>query len=217
MKLDSSDKLNIVLLLFSLIFSLAFYEKLPDPVPTHWNIQGEVDGWTPKPFGAFVTPAAIAGLIILFWLIPAISPKGFKIEGFRRTYSIIKFIVVFAMFVIHIIAIASASGAPMNVEKFVPAIIGLLFIGLGNYMGKIKKNFFIGIRTPWTLSSDEVWLRTHRLGGKIFFYGGILVVLFTLLKLPGFISFSVIILVALIPVVYSYAVYKKIEGFSEST
>ncbi len=101
----------------------------------------------------------------------------------------------------------------MSVERIVPIAVGLLFIVLGNYMGKIRKNFFIGIRTPWTLASDEVWARTHRLGGYLFVAAGALMVVMPLVGLGGVGIVAASLIAALVPVVYSFIAYKRIEGF----
>ena len=115
---------------------------------------------------------------------------------------------------IAVLVLLEANGQDVRINEMIFAGVGLLFIVLGNYMGKVRKNFFIGIRTPWTLASDEVWSRTHRLGGKVL----ILIGLFMMLN--GFVRFSerwlmaAIIAAALVPVVYSYVIYRNIEGFA---
>jgi uncharacterized membrane protein len=107
-----------------------------------------------------------------------------------------------------------ASDRNVHINEMIFAGVGLLFIVLGNYMGKVRKNFFIGIRTPWTLASDEVWSRTHRLGGRVFVLIGFFMFLNAFVRFPAQLLIWSIVVVALVPVVYSYVLYRKLEGFS---
>jgi len=211
-KIDGADRLNLVLLVLSLIVVGVLYDKLPDPMPTHWNIRGVADGFTPKPWGAFIGPIVMAAMILLLWLFPVISPRGFQIDPFRKVYGILKVSVGAFIFLINLAAVSQALEIGLPVERVIPALVGLLFVILGNFMGKLRKNFFVGIRTPWTLASDEVWLRTHRLGGVVFFWCGLLIFIGSLLGMAGGWLFGLIILAALVPVVYSFVFYRKIEA-----
>jgi len=188
------------------------YDLMPDPVPTHWNIRGEADGFTAKPWGAYITSLMTAGIYLLFLVLPLISPKGFRMENFAKVWDIIKVIFVVMMLLINIAASLSASGLPFSMEKMIPILVGAMFILLGNYFGKVTKNYFVGIRTPWTLSNDEVWLHTHRLGGKLFVAGGFLLIIESLLVLPSVFPIVTILMVAGVPIVYSYVIYRRIVG-----
>jgi uncharacterized membrane protein len=106
------------------------------------------------------------------------------------------------------------AAASAGAQRIIVAGVGLMFIVLGNYMGKVRKNFFIGIRTPWTLASDEVWSRTHRLGGKVFVLTGIFMIVNIFVRFPGQTLVVAIVAAALIPVIYSYVICRRIEGFS---
>ena len=213
MKISRTEWLNILMVIMTVVIAGLMYDKLPDPMPTHWNAGGTADGFTPKPWGPFVGPLMMLGIYLLFLAIPAISPRGFRIEGFQRIFTAIKSIIIGFMFALNIAIILIATGFPVSISKVIPIIIAVMFILLGNLMGKITKNFFVGIRTPWTLASDEVWLLTHRLGGKTFVIGGFVMVIEILLGFGSTVILTTIIIAALIPVVYSYVAYRRIEGF----
>ena len=208
-----ANVISLLLVAGAIVASVVAYPNLPDQVPTHWNAAGEIDGYSGKLTAAIMGPALAAGILVIMWLIPVISPKGFRTEGFQDVINVFQVALVAFLVGIGGLVIAAGFGHEMSVERIVPIAVGLLFIVLGNYMGKIRKNFFIGIRTPWTLASDEVWARTHRLGGYLFVAAGALMVVMPLVGLgvAGIVVASM--LAALGPVVYSSIAYKRIEGF----
>ncbi len=215
MRLDRSDAvcLAVVVLHFALVGF--FYSDLPDPLPTHWNAQGEIDGYTPKPWGAWLFPLITLGMYLLFKIIPWISPQGFRMESFIKVVDILKQTLVLFMFVIGVTVVFAAQGKPFDPGAVILPGVGVLFIIIGNYMGKLRKNFFIGIRTPWTLASDEVWAKTHRVGGWCFVLAGLVLLVAGLAGSPsiGLIVGISVGLGAIVPIVYSFVVYKRLEGF----
>jgi uncharacterized membrane protein len=184
---------------------------MPDPVPTHWNIHGVADGFTPKPWGPFVLPLVMVGVLALLMVLGSISPKEAPVERFSRTYSIITSATLGFLFVATVVSSLAATGAAFNLTKVIMAAVGALFVVIGNYMGKFTRNYVMGIRTPWTLANDEVWLRTHRLGGKVFVLSGLAVIAVVLLDQVA-LALPVLLMAALIPVVYSYIVYRKVSS-----
>lgn len=189
------------------------YPGMPDPVPVHWNIHGEPDGYLAKPWGIVILPGIALFLFVVMRLIPAISPKGFRTEPFSGVLHILQVLFVgFASF-IAILALLQAYGVDVRLNQVVFAAMGLMFMVLGNYLGKLRKNFFLGIRTPWTLASDEVWSRTHRLGGWMFVLIGALIFSGAFVTItPGWLML-LIFTSALVPVIYSYFIYRRVEGF----
>jgi uncharacterized membrane protein len=191
------------------------YPSLPEQIPTHWNLEGEVDDYTAKPWGVLIMPLSAVFVFVIMKLIPVISPKGFRTDQFTGVLNIFMVTLVGFMSGVALLVLLEASGRNVHINEMIFAGVGLLFIVIGNYLGKLRKNFFLGIRTPWTLASDEVWSRTHRLGGWVF------VVIGFFLFLQAFIRFSEawligsIVVVALVPIIYSYILYRKIEGFTE--
>ena len=120
------------------------------------------------------------------------------------------------LFLVHILVLLSATGARVEMNRAIPIGVGLLLVLLGNYLGKTTKNFFLGIRTPWTLASDEVWLRTHRLGGKLFVLAGVVCFVSGLAGGSLAPAMAAVGAAALASVVYSYVVYRRIEGFKDT-
>jgi len=190
------------------------YPLLPDPVPTHWNAAGQADGWTAKPWGVWIFPVITLGTVLLLLVLPAVSPRGFRLDAARRAYDIVVFAVAAFMAVIEVFSFRSSLHGAESLTRAVPTLVGFLFIVLGNYLGKFPKNFFIGIRTPWTLASDVVWNRTHRLGGYVFMLAGVAVLLSGLFGAPPWVLVASVLVAALVPTLYSLVLYKRLHGFS---
>jgi uncharacterized membrane protein len=150
-------------------------------------------------------------------IVPHVSPKGFRVERFQRVYDVIQLAVVAFFFFLGGMGLLAGLGAPISMNLGIELAMGLLFIVLGNFMGKITRNFFVGIRVPWTLASEEVWLRTHRLGGKLFVLAGAVTVLSALLGWGTSPMIVAIVLAAAISVVYSFVIYRRLEGFKEGS
>ncbi len=219
MKLSPVAATALALFIASLLCSVLLYDKLPDPVPTHFDASGNANGFTPKPLGAFILPMILAFVGLLFSVIPAISPHGFSI-AFPRAYAAIAISILIFVFAAGTLALSEAMGFKFNVVRVIFPAIGALFVVMGNYMGKLTRNFFIGIRTPWTLASDEVWLRTHRVGGPLFVLAGIATIIAGAVQSSQGAEYVLIGAVAgasLFLVAYSYVLYRKIEGHNGST
>ena len=212
MKINRLNWFSLFMVLVGVVLAIVFYGGLPDPVPSHWNMAGEIDGWMPKPWGVWLFPAINGGLFVLFMLLPVISPKGFRLDSARRAYDIVVFVLIAFMTVVQAMVYLGARGQGLAVDVAVPLMTGILFIVLGNYLGKFPKNFFVGIRTPWTLASDEVWNRTHRLGGWCFMLAGVLIAISAFTPSSPF-MISAVVLAAGVPILYSLYLYRKLHGF----
>ena len=204
-----TEILPILLVVLAIIASFYFYANFPEQVPIHWNTAGEVDNYGSKAVGAFLFPGIILGMYLMFLFLPLVDPKKKRYEQFRKVYHVFKNILILFMAAIYFISSLNALGYNVEIGVWVPVLVGLLFIVLGNYMGKIKPNWFMGIRTPWTLSSEEVWNKTHRLGGKLFMLCGLVIMLMNYLpinlRMP--ILISTIALMVLGTVGYSLILY----------
>jgi uncharacterized membrane protein len=188
------------------------YPRLPAQVPVHWDMSGQANRYAPKFWGAAMWPLLIFGLAVLTVALPAISPRRFEIKPFAGIYGALMLVIQGVMLVIGMTALLVGAGFALPLSTIVPLAVGVLLMVLGNYMGKLRKNFFIGIRTPWTLASDAVWERTHRLAGWVFVLAGVAMVIATLAHaMPGW-GLVVIVAVLLIPYVYSFFVYRALEG-----
>ena len=206
-----TEIIPILLILMSIIASFYFYNNFPEKVPTHWNINGEVDGWSSRGFGAFFLPILLIGMYILFLILPKIDPKKERYAEFGNIYHLFRVIlIVFLAFVYFATSFVSL-GYNIPIGTIIPAGVGLLFMFIGIIMPKLKSNWFVGIRTPWTLSSEDVWEKTHKFGGKVFIFSGILLILSGFVP-PKFVSslFIFAILFILIGTIgYSYFIYKN--------
>ena len=205
-----TEILPLLILVAAIISSFYFYSHSPEIVPTHWNFAGEVDNWGSRSV-AFVIPAVMVGIYILFLVFPFLDPKKEKYEQFSKVYHIFKGVMILFMAMLYFATSLNILGYNLPIGIIVPVGVGVLFIIMGNYMGKIKSNWFFGIKTPWTLSSEEVWNKTHRFGGKMFMLGGVLIAIDAFLPINYHLAvfMAAIILVLLGTVGYSYLVYLK--------
>lgn len=204
--------ISVVLIGLAVVAGAALYPELPDPMPSHWNAAGEVDGYMSKFWGVFLVPVLSAGLLALMLVIPSMDPRRANIEKFRGTYN--AFIVGFVAFMVYVEALILAAGLgyTVNMTRMLMPVVGLLFIGVGVMVGRARWNYVIGIRTPWTLDDEVVWDATHRLGGWTFGVAGVLVLLGSLLGSSTavfWLMLGALLLAALIPVVYSYVLWRR--------
>lgn len=168
------NRLAALLTVLAYVLSMAALPHLPEQVAIHWNASGEADGFAGKWFGAFLPPVIMTFVLALVSVVPKLDPKKANYESFQKSYGIFTAALALFLFALHIVTLAHNLGVPVDVGLVVPVGVGALFIVLGNYMPKIKHNYFVGIRTPWTLESETVWHKTHRFGGKVFVAMGVL-------------------------------------------
>lgn len=190
------------------------YDQLPDRIPTHWGITGEPDGWVAKESAGQVfllLPACMAGVVVLTLVLPWLSPRHFELDRFRATYGYIMFLVVALFGYIHLATLLGSLQERLNVTTLVLGGMCLFFAAMGNVLGKVRRNFYVGIRTPWTLANDRVWNQTHRLGAWLFVAGGLLGFVLIVAGVPFYVSFALIMIAALAPVLYSLVLYKRLE------
>ncbi|MDZ7262279.1 MAG: SdpI family protein [candidate division KSB1 bacterium] len=200
----------LALVLLSFLIGSYFYPRLPEKVASHWNTRGEVDGYMSKFWGLFLMPFVLIGLALLFIAIPRIDPLKANIEKFRKYFD--GFIVLFFIFMLAIYLQIILWNTRIKISPNIafPIGLGLLFFYIGILCEKAKRNWFIGIRTPWTLSNENVWERTHKIGGKLFKIAGVVALLGIFFKNYAFFFVIVpVILVAIYTVAYSYFDYQK--------
>ena len=204
-----SELFSLIIVAISIIASFYFYAHFPATVVTHWGFNGKPNGWSGRGFAAFFLPVLLIGIYLLFLFLPQLDPKKERYAEFAKVYGIFKNFILFFLLAIYFIASLNNINYNLDVNIWVPAGVGLLFIIMGNYLGKLKPIWFVGIRTPWTLSSETVWNKTHRFGGKIFILGGLLMIVAGLAplawRLPLFIADIIILIFG--TVIYSYIVY----------
>jgi len=203
--------LGLVIAAVAIVFSIWAYPQLPDRVATHWNFRGEPDGYSSRLFGVALMPLVILAITGLARVLPRIDPRSANYAKFIQVYWLMINGILLLMGVIHFAMLGNALGAPVNIARIMPVGVGLLFLLLGNYFGRVEPNWFLGIRTPWTLSSDTVWRKTHRTGAWLFVIGGLLMIACAFLrKTAVYVVFGLTIaLVALVPVVLSYVLWRR--------
>lgn len=192
-------------------FALAIYGRLPGQVPAHWNLAGEVDGWMPRPIGAFA-PAAIATFTAaLMYLLPRIDPRAGHVEKFRDDYRLLVNLVVLFFAVMEVATLGVALGWPVEVDRVIMGSVGLLLVGIGNYLPRVRSNWFMGIRTPWTMDNERVWRATHRVGGRAFVAAGMMLGVAALLTEGVRLALTLvsIAVAVVIPLVYSYVAWRR--------
>ena len=200
--------LGMVLLAFAL--GIYFYPQMPEQIASHWNARGEVDGYMGKFWGIFLAPFVLLGMAALFILIPRIDPLKANYQRFRSYYN--GFLVVLAIFflAIQLQVILWNKGTHISPNVIFSIALGLLFFYIGILCEHAKRNWFIGIRTPWTLSNEKVWDKTHQLGGKLFKVAGVIALFGALLGKFAFVFvLAPILIVAIYIIVYSYFAYEK--------
>ena len=187
----------------------------PDRIPSHWNIRGEVDGYGGK-WTLFIMPIMTAGMLVLFYFLPALSPKSFEVDTSRTTYLYIMVLVV-GLFtymqgvLLYTVYQSIAKQPSLDIGRAFIAGMFLFFGLMGNVMGKVRKNFYIGIRVPWTLASDRVWNDTHRMAAWLWVGAGALGFVSIVLGSPIVAPIALLIAAGLIPVIYSFIHYKALE------
>ena len=200
----------LLLIAFAVVVAFYVYPKLPADLPSHWNAQGEVDATSSKVWILFLLPAAMCALWAIFLLIPRVDPLKANIAEFRSYYDGFVVLLLFFMIFLHLQLILRSQGTKIDLLKLMPFGMGLMFYYAGILCAHAKRNWFIGVRTPWTLSSDTVWAKTNKLGGMLFKITGI--ISFFGVSYPDaamyFISVPALI-TAVVVVVYSYNEFKK--------
>lgn len=203
--------ISIVLIIAAVAVSAFLAPRMPEQMASHWNAAGQVDGYMSKFWGLFLMPVMAAGMLLLFLAIPQIDPLKANIAKFREYFN--TFIALLMVFLFYMQGLTLAwnlgyTGFDMG-TAMLPAL-GLFFVYAGVMMAKAKRNWFIGIRTPWTLSSDTVWDATHRLGAKLFIGSGLLAILGVFFGAYAlWFVFVPLLGSALFLVVYSYVLYQR--------
>jgi immunity protein, SdpI family len=200
------------LLLIGAMFLLAAlsWGSAPARIPVHWTFSGHVDRWGGKLEGLLAGPLEALGIYLLTLLLPRLDPGRANYERFAGAYYAIRLSLVTLLAVLYGVQLAAMHRPGLDVAAFVPAALGGLFIVIGNFLGKIRPNWFVGVRTPWTLSSKRSWTRTHRLAGKLFLLDGLLLLPTGFLWPEGALAVllgGIGVLTAVV-VVYSYLVWK---------
>lgn len=205
---------GLLALAVAVVTSVWAYPALPAMVPTHWNLAGQVNGYSSRLFAVTLTPAIAAFMWLLVLVLPKISPRGFKLAESANAYYACMLAVIVVIVVIHIMVVRAALSASMPSVTLLFLLIGALFMVVGAAMGRIKRNFWMGVRTPWTLASDEVWQRTNRFAGRWLIAGGIAVAISAFFPQVAIAAILIVVIgIAIASLAYSYVLYRRSEGF----
>lgn len=201
--------LTSIVILLPILIGVLLWNQLPDQLPTHWNAEGVVDGWSSKGFAVFGLPLFL--LLVQWVCVLASSADPKKQNHAGKVLSLIFWICPVISLLGAILIYGTVLGVEFPVDKLMLILIGLVFLIIGNYLPKCKQNYTIGIKIPWTLNDEENWNYTHRLSGRLWVIGGIVIMLCVLLPT---IAMSIVVAVAfltmmIVPMIYSYVFYKK--------
>ena len=208
--MKKSYTIIILIILISFILGFYFYPRMPEQMASHWNVKGQVDDYMSKFWGLFLMPIISIAVLLLFVLIPKIDPLKRNIEKFRKYFDAFIVLIVIFLFYLYILTILWNIGKRFDMGQAMVPAVGLLFYYAGVLIAHAKRNWFIGIRTPWTLSSEKVWEKTHRIGAKLFKAAGIIA--FLGLFFPSIAIWFVLapaIVFSIYTIAYSYFVYQK--------
>lgn len=204
--------LGFIILVF--IISIILFPQLPEKVPSHWNSRGEIDSWAGRGFTVIFFPILILGIYLLMTFMPLIDPLRKNYHKFSSVYFWLKTVFVVFFSLIYLYTLWTAFRNNLDIIYFILPLCSLLFIILGFFIPKIKRNYFVGIRTPWTIHSEEVWNKTHKFSGKIFILAGIISLLAIIIKNYSFLIFIIVVMsAAVVSIAYSYFIFRKIEKF----
>ena len=211
MTTKTTSTIALTIIGLALLAGAILWDKLPDQMASHWNVNDEVDGTMPKFWGVFLIPLITLGMLVLFLVLPGMDPLKANIAQFRESFNLFIVLIVAFMLYVHGLTLAWSLGyQDFKMSAAMLPFLGVLFIAIGWMLKKAKRNFFIGIRTPWTLSSDSVWDKTHQLGSVLFMASGAMAIIggFFGGTAAFWLMFAPLIGSSLFLVVYSYVLYR---------
>ena len=201
--------LTSIIILLPVLIGLILWTKMPDKLPTHWNAEGVVDGWSSKGFAVFGLPLFLFAVHWVCLLATNAAPK--KQNHADKIVGMVLWICPIISVLGGVLIYGTALGMEFKVDKIMLILMGLMFVIVGNYLPKCKQNYTIGIKLPWTLNDEENWNRTHRMSGRLWVITGIVVMLCVLLPANAMAIILIVILfaTAVVPTVYSYLLHRN--------
>lgn len=208
MKLKPGTVLYWFFAVLPFLISAAFYSRVPDRIAVHWDAAGAANGYGSKAFGLFSLPAIMLGAAVLVNVMLRLDPRSRNIDRSPKMKLAVRWFLVLLANVMDVLIILNALDFRFNMSAAVFALIGIGIAAIGNYLPKCKYNYTMGIRVPWTLASEENWRKTHRIAGPLWVAGGVLIVFSGLFSLVWLFC-AALILLAVVPIVYSYAISRR--------
>jgi uncharacterized membrane protein len=201
----------LLIVIAAFLASALVYPRLPETMPTHWDMSGRPDGWSNRTWGALMLPVFLLALWALALILPKIDPRGSNYAKFQGAFEAIIDSLMLFVLALHVVVLRASLGDPVQMQRIMPIGVGVLLIVIGNLLPRARPNWFVGIRTPWTLSSDRVWEKTHRFGGRVFVAGGLLIIIAALFWVGAahVVLMAVISLCAAAVLIYSYLEWKR--------
>jgi uncharacterized membrane protein len=218
MKIPKREWLQILILAAPFCVAAALWNKLPDPMPSHWGINGQVDGYASKPVAALLLPCINLAFTALMMVLPRIDPKFARYDeetkaSLRRTFAAMRLAVTLYLSFLALVVVVTPLYPAIRIPTVIGSGAGLLLMVLGNLMTKLRPNWFFGIRTRWTLESRDIWIKTHRLGGRLMMAGGVCILIFGLLLPMKLFVICVLLpaaaVMSIVPIVYSYIIWNR--------
>ncbi|MDB5348864.1 MAG: hypothetical protein JWN86_111 [Planctomycetota bacterium] len=206
---------SILIVVCTAIASAVLYPQLPDRIPIHWNFRGEIDGYGPKNWAIWFFPAVLLGLLGLFAVLPKLTTKSMSMEGFKDTYAFVVMASIGILAFVDALTLLAATHHAVDFPRTLMLAVFVAFALQGNVLGKVTRNPYVGIKVPWTLLSDKVWNATHRLGAWLFTACGIVGIVLTASGGPLWLTPVPLLIAALVPIVYSFMLYRKLEARGE--
>jgi uncharacterized membrane protein len=203
--------ITLAMIALALLAGAALWNQLPNQIASHWNTYDQVDGYISKFWGVFLMPLITLAMLVLFFVLPGIDPLKANIAQFRESFNLFILLIVAFMLYIHGLTLVWSLGyQDFKMSTAMLPFMGVLFIAIGFMLRKAKRNFFIGIRTPWTLSSDSVWDKTHQLGSILFMTSGAFAIIGGVFggMTAFWLMFVPLIGSSLFLVIYSYVLYR---------
>jgi len=212
MGISKLNLFSLAIVILSFVIAIFSYSYLPEKIISHWGADGNPNGYMTKSLGLFLMPLLSIIMLFLFYILPKIDPLKKNYNEFKYYYELIIFTILLFLFYIFLLTIIWNLGFAYNMNLMIIPAIGLLFIIIGNVLNKTKRNWFFGIRTPWTISSDKVWKKTHELGSKLFIVSGILTIIGAFFGAYAFLFLFITIIISTIwLLIYSYLEWKKLK------
>ncbi|MFC1599857.1 SdpI family protein [Patescibacteria group bacterium] len=203
--------LQLCIVASMLIVGFLLWDQLPEMMPSHWNINGEIDSYMDKTTWIWIFPGITMLMVLMFPFLSRIDPKKEKYELFRRPWLILQMVFVGFFAYIYFVSLYLTLNPSVPITGFIFGGMGVMFVLIGNYLGKVRQNWFMGIRTPWTLDNEEVWNKTQRLAGWLFLTAGLVVFAEAFIQWQVAWVMGVVIGIAVVvPVVYSYFLHRKL-------
>jgi len=212
MKRSTALAISLAIIAVTALYSAILYPNLPNPTPSHWNAEGKIDGYSSPLTMCLLMPGIMVALLLLLVALPKMSPGRFKVDSWVRVYNVIMVLVLAMQGTLHFVILNATRTSATLSPKFMLCVMFVFFAFLGNFIGQVRQNFWVGVRTPWTIANETVWNIVHRFAGRLWVVVGIVGAILTLFGLSFWISFGLLMAAAIFPTFHSYFVWREVEG-----